>query len=317
MPAGGMRIDACLSAAGPLRRSPDSASRPSCASLRALEPHAQGRLGRHAGRRLSSNHRARRPHRTFPRETHGDRRVPIFVRGERTRKLAPPAMSERSGAFPDSYLLSSSARREGAPGHDESRFADKLQARKPVLDRDRPPLCDAGSVLLPRRPWLEHAAIRLPDAGLPADLDSVVDASPASRRDFFALLRDASNYARSLAERIEIDFAEPREDHRVLKLSCRWIAGARERQNARPFCNPRANDARGRRAQARSSGGAISGRCAGLSDPSRDIRRSRSGDLAALARAEGRSPRVRGRAPACSSASARARRSATIGLMTS
>ena len=41
--------------------------------------------------------------------------------------------------------------------------------------------------------------------------------------------------ARSLAEQIEIDLAEPREDHRVLKLTCRRIAGAR---NARaPACS--------------------------------------------------------------------------------
>ena len=36
----------------------------------------------------------------------------------------------------------------------------------------------------------------------------------------------------SLSE-FESDLAEPREDHRVLKLSCRRIAGARERQSAR------------------------------------------------------------------------------------
>ena len=34
---------------------------------------------------------------------------------------------------------------------------------------------------------------------------------------------------------MEIDFAEPREDHRVLKLACRRIASARERQGARVF----------------------------------------------------------------------------------
>jgi hypothetical protein len=32
--------------------------------------------------------------------------------------------------------------------------------------------------------------------------------------------------ALSLAEQIEIDLAEPREDHRVVKLACRRIAGA-------------------------------------------------------------------------------------------
>ena len=51
--------------------------------------------------------------------------------------------------------------------------------------------------------------------------------------------------ALSLAERIEIDFAEPREDHRVLKLSCRRIAGARERQGARVFECERASPAFG------------------------------------------------------------------------
>jgi len=51
--------------------------------------------------------------------------------------------------------------------------------------------------------------------------------------------------ALSLAERIEIDFAEPRQDHRVLKLSCRRIAGARERQGARVFERERASPAFG------------------------------------------------------------------------
>ncbi len=49
----------------------------------------------------------------------------------------------------------------------------------------------------------------------------------------------------SLAERIEIDLAETREDHRVLKLSCRRIAGARERQSARVFECERASPAFG------------------------------------------------------------------------
>ena len=43
------------------------------------------------------------------------------------------------------------------------------------------------------------------------------------------------------AERIEIDVAEPRQDHRVLKLACRRIAGARERQGARVFERERAS----------------------------------------------------------------------------
>ena len=51
--------------------------------------------------------------------------------------------------------------------------------------------------------------------------------------------------ALSLPERIEIDIAEPREDHRVLKLACRRIAGARERQRARVFERERASPAFG------------------------------------------------------------------------
>ena len=45
----------------------------------------------------------------------------------------------------------------------------------------------------------------------------------------------------SLAERIEIDFAEPRQDHRVLKLACRRIAGAGKCQSARVFERERAS----------------------------------------------------------------------------
>jgi len=41
--------------------------------------------------------------------------------------------------------------------------------------------------------------------------------------------------ALSLAERIEFNLAEPRQDHRVLKLACPRIAGARERRGARMF----------------------------------------------------------------------------------
>jgi len=51
--------------------------------------------------------------------------------------------------------------------------------------------------------------------------------------------------ALSLAERIEIDFAELRQDHRVQKLACRRIAGARERQGARMFERERASPAFG------------------------------------------------------------------------
>ena len=43
-----------------------------------------------------------------------------------------------------------------------------------------------------------------------------------------------------LAERIEIDLAEPRQDYRLLKLACRRIAGARERKGTRVFERERA-----------------------------------------------------------------------------
>ena len=51
--------------------------------------------------------------------------------------------------------------------------------------------------------------------------------------------------ALSLAERIEIDFAEPRQDHRVLKLACCRIAGAGKCQSARVFERERASPAFG------------------------------------------------------------------------
>ena len=44
-----------------------------------------------------------------------------------------------------------------------------------------------------------------------------------------------------IAERIEINLAEPRHDHHVVKVSCRWIAGARKRQSARVFERERAS----------------------------------------------------------------------------
>jgi hypothetical protein len=47
--------------------------------------------------------------------------------------------------------------------------------------------------------------------------------------------RRPGDVALSLAERIEIDLAEPGEDHRVLELACRRIAGAGKRQSARVF----------------------------------------------------------------------------------
>ena len=53
--------------------------------------------------------------------------------------------------------------------------------------------------------------------------------------------RRPSDVARSLPERIEINLAEPRQDHRVLKLACRRIAGARKRQSARVFERERAS----------------------------------------------------------------------------
>ena len=49
----------------------------------------------------------------------------------------------------------------------------------------------------------------------------------------------------SLTERIEIDFAELRQDHRVLKLARRRIAAARERQGTRVFERKRASPAFG------------------------------------------------------------------------
>ena len=45
----------------------------------------------------------------------------------------------------------------------------------------------------------------------------------------------------SLAERIEIDLAKLRQDHRVLKLARRRIAGAGKRQSARVFERERAS----------------------------------------------------------------------------
>ena len=55
--------------------------------------------------------------------------------------------------------------------------------------------------------------------------------------------RSPGDVARSLAERIESDLSEPREDHRVLKLACRRIADARKRQSARVFERERASPA--------------------------------------------------------------------------
>ena len=53
--------------------------------------------------------------------------------------------------------------------------------------------------------------------------------------------RPGNDACLSLAERIEINLAEPRQDHRVLKLGCRRIAGARKRQSARVFERERAS----------------------------------------------------------------------------
>jgi hypothetical protein len=58
-------------------------------------------------------------------------------------------------------------------------------------------------------------------------------------------VRRPRDEAFSLAERIEIDLAEPRQDHRVLKLACRRIAGAGKRQGARVFERERASLALG------------------------------------------------------------------------
>jgi len=53
--------------------------------------------------------------------------------------------------------------------------------------------------------------------------------------------RPGNDASLSLAERIEINLAEPRQDHRVLKFGCRRIAGARKRQSARVFERERAS----------------------------------------------------------------------------
>src|SRR5271165_6541032 len=55
----------------------------------------------------------------------------------------------------------------------------------------------------------------------------------------------SENGAAFSPKRIEIHVAEPRQDHRVLKLACRRIAGARERQRARVFECERASPAFG------------------------------------------------------------------------
>ena len=57
--------------------------------------------------------------------------------------------------------------------------------------------------------------------------------------------RRPGDAALSLAERIEINLAEPHQDHRVLKLACRRIAGAGKRQSARVFERERASPAFG------------------------------------------------------------------------
>jgi hypothetical protein len=49
----------------------------------------------------------------------------------------------------------------------------------------------------------------------------------------------------SLAERIEINLAKLRQDHRVLKLACRRIAGARKRHSTSVFERERASPAFG------------------------------------------------------------------------
>jgi hypothetical protein len=60
-------------------------------------------------------------------------------------------------------------------------------------------------------------------------------AEPQNRRRLLISERRPCGAAFSLAERMEIDLAEPREDHRVLKLACRRIAGAGKRHSARVF----------------------------------------------------------------------------------
>ena len=57
--------------------------------------------------------------------------------------------------------------------------------------------------------------------------------------------RRPGDVALSLAERIEINLAEPHQDHRVLKFACRRISGAGKRQSARVFERQRASPAFG------------------------------------------------------------------------
>jgi hypothetical protein len=57
--------------------------------------------------------------------------------------------------------------------------------------------------------------------------------------------RRAGDASLSLAEQIEINLAEPYEDHRVLKLARRRIAGARKRQSTHLFERDRASPAFG------------------------------------------------------------------------
>jgi hypothetical protein len=57
--------------------------------------------------------------------------------------------------------------------------------------------------------------------------------------------RSLGDVVLSPAERTEIDLAEPREDHRVLKLACRRIASAGKCQSARVLERKRAGPAFG------------------------------------------------------------------------
>jgi hypothetical protein len=70
----------------------------------------------------------------------------------------------------------------------------------------------------------------------PAKSENITEPGEAKNRRWLLISeRRPCGAALSLAERIDIDFAEPREDHRALKLACRRIAGAGKCQSARVF----------------------------------------------------------------------------------
>jgi hypothetical protein len=73
---------------------------------------------------------------------------------------------------------------------------------------------------------------RLSRAGLPRD-----DRNPNAKIERRPLIseRHPCGATLSFAQRIEIDLAEPREDHCILKLACRRIVGAGKRYSAGVF----------------------------------------------------------------------------------